>query len=243
MPLRTVTEFQKLRVAARDPAVNYFLLLPLACLHLWGRSSSQGGVFSLVETFFATFGPVSFYTFLTFFFSAFFWALGRVSHRKLSWGGGASLSLMEGVFWGLFLGWVFPLCYSWAHEVAFPWVTFLESSRSTLGRLSIAAGAGLYEELLFRLLLMGVLFSFFSAIFQRVHGRPFARGLSFTLALFISSATFALVHAWGNPDALSTAPFLFRFFGGCALGLLYAWRGITVVAYAHATFDAKILLF
>ncbi|MCX8229828.1 MAG: CPBP family glutamic-type intramembrane protease, partial [Planctomycetota bacterium] len=75
------------------------------------------------------------------------------------------------------------------------------------------------------------------------HTRQFARGLSFLLALLISSAIFSLAHAWGNPDALATAPFLFRFFGGCALGLLYAWRGITVVAYAHATFDAKILLF
>jgi membrane protease YdiL (CAAX protease family) len=239
----TVTEFQKLRVAARDPAVNYFLLLPLACLHLWGRGSSEGGVFSLVERFFSAFGSASFYAFLFFFVGTFFWALGRVSQKQLSWGGGAALSLMEGVFWGLLLGWFFPLCYSLAHETAFPWVVQVQSSESALVQLSIASGAGLYEELLFRLLLMGVLFSVLSTIFQRVHTRQFARGLSFLLALLISSAIFSLAHAWGNPDALSTAPFLFRFFGGCALGLLYAWRGITVVAYAHATFDAKILLF
>ena len=55
-------------------------------------------------------------------------------------------------------------------------------------------------------------------------------------------AAFALAHKLGDPDALEPRVFAFRFIAGLLLGGLYAWRGLGVVVYAHAAYDAYLLL-
>ena len=41
---------------------------------------------------------------------------------------------------------------------------------------------------------------------------------------------------------LTSSILLFRFLAGVLLGVLYSWRGLAVVAYAHAFYNALILI-
>lgn len=103
--------------------------------------------------------------------------------------------------------------------------------------ISIIAGigAGIYEELFFRLYLMMVLVLFM----RKFLGMPELRANCF--AIVISALLFSIHHhiyflngslQTGEPFAMG--PFLFRFVAGIYLAVLFGLRGFGVVAATHA---------
>jgi hypothetical protein len=106
-----------------------------------------------------------------------------------------------------------------------------------LKRLVMSLGAGVYEELVFRLGLLGGLF----ALCQRVLG--WGRWVSLTLAFAVSSIAFSAVHhipPYGDP--LRVDVFTFRVLAGLFFAGLYWMRGLAVAVYTHALYDVYVLL-
>jgi hypothetical protein len=109
---------------------------------------------------------------------------------------------------------------------------------STSLRLQIAlsVGAGVYEELLFRVLLVGGLY----LLFRRVMSR---RGHAYLAAAILGAVLFSYVHYVGPlGDAFTLGSFLFRFFFGLVLNILFLLRGFGIAAWTHALYDIMLVL-
>jgi membrane protease YdiL (CAAX protease family) len=103
-------------------------------------------------------------------------------------------------------------------------------------QLVVSLGAGLYEELLFRVLLV----SGFLAIGKALGWR---RGVSITVALIASALIFSGFHYIGPlGDTLTLSSFTFRAVAGLALSGLYVARGFGITAWAHALYDVGLSL-
>lgn len=102
-------------------------------------------------------------------------------------------------------------------------------------QLALSLGAGIYEELLFRVLLVGGLFLVFKR-FSEV-------SVAYVTAALIGAAIFSSVHyigAFGDP--FTFASFSFRFLFGLMLNGLYLARGFGVAAWTHALYDVSIVI-
>lgn len=92
-------------------------------------------------------------------------------------------------------------------------------------------GAGLYEEVLFRLLLLP-----FAVFVIRLAGG--SQRVQVVGAIVATSLLFALAHYIGRyGDALEWATFVFRFSAGAFFAALFVWRGFGIAAGAHALYD------
>ena len=104
-------------------------------------------------------------------------------------------------------------------------------------RLMLSLGAGLYEELLFRVLLVGSL----AWAGQRLLGwRPLVAGM---WAALIGAVVFSAFHYVGPyGDQLTAYSFVFRTIAGLAFSALFLLRGFGITAWTHALYDAFLLL-
>lgn len=229
-------ESTSLRRASRDPAVTLLLLAPLALLHLLGSAGPRSGAYSLVEQFLTLLGPVTAPLLWALLFGAIVWSLGRLRTEALPWRGGAALAAGEGIAYGLLLG---PVVRWFIGTLG---IVGEDATLGALDSLGLACGAGLYEELLFRGVLMGGLMVGFQALLYAA-GFGKATRTAWVLALVASSAMFAFAHAiGGSPSALLPVVLVYRFLAGGLLGVLFTARGLAVAAYAHATYDAILLV-
>jgi hypothetical protein len=105
-------------------------------------------------------------------------------------------------------------------------------------RLMVSLGAGLYEELLFRVLLVSGL----ALLGKRVLGlSPVAAGV---LAAVLGALVFSGFHYVGQyADALTLQSFTFRALAGLFFSGLYLLRGFGIAAWTHALYDVMLLLF
>ena len=103
-------------------------------------------------------------------------------------------------------------------------------------QLALSIGAGLYEELVFRVLLVGGL----AAIVARV--TRWERPKAYLLAAVVGAAVFSAVHhlgPFGDPFALDV--FTFRFLFGLALNAVFLLRGFALAAWTHALYDVLVV--
>ncbi len=115
------------------------------------------------------------------------------------------------------------------------------ASRSLMSRAAIAVGAGLYEEMLFRM--VGI--ALFHLILVDLIGMGQKRGT--LLAVVLAACAFAFYHdvTVGNASAASVrwADAGFYIFAGVYFGLIYVWRGFGVVVGVHTLYDLAVLVF
>jgi hypothetical protein len=96
----------------------------------------------------------------------------------------------------------------------------------------LSTGAGLWEELVFRLGLLGGL----ALLLARVARLPAWAATG--LAVAVSALAFALYHHVGaHGEPLQAARFAYRALAGTILGLLFVTRGLAVVVYMHVFYD------
>ena len=108
-------------------------------------------------------------------------------------------------------------------------------SRGTLLMLSL--GAGIYEELLFRVVLVGL----FAWIARRVLGwRPLTAGIVAAIAGALIFSAFHYIGPYGDP--LDVYSFVFRTIAGLFFSGLYLLRGFGITAWTHALYDVFLLL-
>jgi membrane protease YdiL (CAAX protease family) len=111
------------------------------------------------------------------------------------------------------------------------------TGKMILQQVTLAIGAGIYEEFLFRVLLIAGLANILGFIFL---WKQLARKI---VALIISGGIFSAFHFMGEyGDFFSMELFLLRFFAGIILGSLYLFRGFGITAYTHSIYDLIVLI-
>ena len=107
---------------------------------------------------------------------------------------------------------------------------------TVLERLTLSIGAGLYEELLFRVVLVALLATGFRLLgFSRVAG-----GAAATVVGALLFSAFHYIGPLGDPLTLES--FVYRALAGLAFSALYLLRGFGITAWTHALYDVAVLL-
>lgn len=104
-------------------------------------------------------------------------------------------------------------------------------------QLVVSLGAGIYEELLFRVVLVGALM--WGS--RRLLGA--GTGLAATISVTVSALIFSSFHYVGAlGDTFTVASFTFRALAGVVFSILYVTRGFGITAWTHALYDLGLSL-
>jgi membrane protease YdiL (CAAX protease family) len=110
--------------------------------------------------------------------------------------------------------------------------------KSLLADIVTGIGAGIYEELIFRLILICLLMLFFQDVLR------LTRKNSIILSVLISAALFSAHHhiifvegQFGRTAAFDWTEFGFRTIAGIYFAILFAIRGFAITAGTHAFYD------
>jgi hypothetical protein len=105
-----------------------------------------------------------------------------------------------------------------------------------VARLTLSLGAGLYEELLFRVVLVALISNGLKLL-------GFARLTAGVIAVIVGALLFSAFHyvgPLGDPFRLDS--FVFRALAGVAFSALYLTRGFGITAWTHALYDVAVML-
>jgi hypothetical protein len=103
-------------------------------------------------------------------------------------------------------------------------------------RIMLSVGAGIYEELLFRVVLVAALAWVGSAVFG------WRRAVAGVWATLLGAMLFSAAHYIGAyGDRLTLYSFVFRMIAGVFFSALYLMRGFGVTAWTHALYDVLLL--
>ena len=103
-------------------------------------------------------------------------------------------------------------------------------------KVTLAIGAGIYEEFLFRVLLIMAIGSILGIIFQ------WSEKVKMWVAMVLASIIFSSFHFLGEyGDYFSFNLFMIRFLAGIILGILYFIRGFGITAWSHSIYDLIVL--
>jgi len=109
------------------------------------------------------------------------------------------------------------------------------SEMSILQLFALSLGAGLYEELFFRVILISVLVFLISRVLSK-------KWLTYLVSALIAAFLFSTVHYIGEfGDPFTIGSFLFRFLFGLALNGIYVLRGFGTAAWTHALYDLLVI--
>jgi len=105
-----------------------------------------------------------------------------------------------------------------------------------LQNFALSLGAGLFEEIIFRVLLLNLLFLLL---------KPFLKSkIGVTVAsVLVASFLFSISHYIGTmADQWQWYSFMFRWVAGLLFTVLYFMRGFAITAYTHALYDIWVLV-
>ncbi|WP_020403721.1 CPBP family intramembrane glutamic endopeptidase [Gracilimonas tropica] len=140
--------------------------------------------------------------------------------------------IVESTFYAIVVAIISQTMVSWVLNIAA--ATTVESL-PLLQKIALSLGAGLYEELFFRVILV----TLFILIFTKLMGKKWA---GVTAAVVLSALLFSAVHYIGSMgDPFSLNSFLYRFLFGLILNGIYVWRGFGVAAWTHALYDIMVI--
>ena len=106
--------------------------------------------------------------------------------------------------------------------------------KGTLGQISSYFGAGIYEELLFRLILLNLAIG----LLAWLHA---SRSASVIGGIAITSLLFSAAHYIGpHGDEFLWITFVFRFTAGVLFAVLFRYRGFGIAAGTHAFYDVLV---
>ena len=115
-------------------------------------------------------------------------------------------------------------------------ILMTSSGYRVLQNVTLAVGAGIYEEILFRVVLINIFNYIFALVFQ--WESYFKNAVSISMA----SVCFSLFHFIGEfGDYFSFNIFMVRFLAGLYLGILYLFRGFGITAWTHSLYDLIVL--
>lgn len=102
-------------------------------------------------------------------------------------------------------------------------------------RLVLSIGAGVHEELVFRLLMLSGAVALLGLF-------GFRRWLAVVLAFIVTALLFSAAHHVIGGEAWRFGVFTYRFFSGIVFAAIYQWRGFAVAVYTHALYDVYVTI-
>ena len=105
-----------------------------------------------------------------------------------------------------------------------------------LHNIALSLGAGFFEEIIFRVLLLNLLFFISKMFFKRTV-------TTVVFSVLISSLLFSISHYVGSmADSWQIYSFMYRWIAGMLFTILYFIRGFAITAYTHALYDIWVLV-
>lgn len=222
---------------SRDPAVSLFAVLPLWLLYeglrLLLTPTEGNGAEVILFRAFAAMGPYGVLVPRIGLAVLVVLAMRSVLARHIPWARVLIVVALEGMVYGLLLG---PVASALATPAARLCLAPIDPA--LLQNLVASLGAGIFEELVFRLGLMSAL-AWLALRATHTFGLP--RWFAGAVAVGVSAVTFSWFHhLCGEP--FDRPVFLFRVMAGAILGVLFWLRGYGVCVYTHAMFDIYFYL-
>ena len=107
-----------------------------------------------------------------------------------------------------------------------------------VANIATGIGAGIYEELIFRLVLICLLMLLFQDVFRLDHRNSIVLSVLISAALFSAHHHIDFLSGQVNPgDPFDWTRFAFRTMAGVYFAILFAIRGFGITAGAHAFYD------
>jgi membrane protease YdiL (CAAX protease family) len=101
----------------------------------------------------------------------------------------------------------------------------------------LSIGAGLYEELLFRVVIVAAIANGARLVFG------WGRGAAGVIATLLGALIFSAFHYLGPyGDDFALQSFTFRAIAGVMFSALYLTRGFGITAWTHAIYDVLVLM-
>lgn len=109
--------------------------------------------------------------------------------------------------------------------------------RAGLGaKLVLSLGAGVHEELVFRLIMVG------GGVWLFTRGLGLRHWLAVALAISISSVLFSAAHHVIGGEPFRVGAFVYRILCGLVFATIFQTRGFAVAVYTHALYDIYVLI-
>ncbi len=114
----------------------------------------------------------------------------------------------------------------------------IEPAQSLLANIVTGIGAGIYEELVFRLILICLLMLLFQDVLRLTHKKSIVLSVLISAALFSAHHHIDLLNGQPNvTDPFSLIRFAFRTIAGIYFAVLFAIRGFGITAGTHAFYN------
>ena len=105
-----------------------------------------------------------------------------------------------------------------------------------LQNFALSLGAGLFEEIIFRVILLNLLYLLLNFVFKN-------KVTAAVISVLAASFLFSLSHYIGSmADSWELYSFMFRWIAGMLFTVLYFMRGFAITAYTHALYDIWVLV-
>lgn len=220
---------------SRDFATGFLFILPLLIGYEVGvlllRSEVINWAHGLIRTVFLVFGRAEPLVFAALIAGLAWLALRHARRRRLD-AELFGLMFIESLACAVALGLLCRL----AAGILLPGGN-LGAGRNVARDIVLSVGAGVYEEVVFRVVLMGAIYY---GLKVWSHLRP---GWAAAISILVSSLAFALCHHVGPYGDRWVAGLLaYRFILGVLFAALYIYRGLGIVVYTHALFDIFVSL-
>lgn len=229
---------------SRDPAVSLFAVLPLWLLYeglrLCLTPDEYNGAEALMTQSVGALGPLASPLLRVAFALTVLGAAFSLWRRRIPWARVAAVIALEGTVYGLMLGPLAAVLASSSHRLLGPEPAGAEPAGDLAADLVASLGAGIFEELVFRLALVSVLCLLLARACDalRVSRLP-----ALIVGVAVSAVVFSAFHHLGpGAPPFERGVFLFRAAAGLLLGLLFVVRGFGVVVYTHAVYDIHYYL-
>jgi membrane protease YdiL (CAAX protease family) len=224
---------------SQDLFLSFLLVIPLFLIYQVGVLTTGGAVngvdFTTRTLFSLTGGKLSWYlAFNGAVLVGLLLALKTLPKKKKLHPGIWAWVVIESTLYAFFLSGVVNSIITGVLHVSPPLVV---GGLTAGGQVIMSIGAGFFEELVFRLLLLSGLV----ALLHRVFLVP--RSVAAVVGVLVSSFLFSAAHYLGPAgEALVVYSFLFRFFAGVIFAVIFWQRGFAVAVYTHAIYDIFVLV-
>ena len=228
---------------SREPAVGLFAVLPLWIAYILLRSQlapdERNGAEVLLLQQISLLGSRAHLVVSVLFVFLVAAAARWLLQNKVPWARVVAVIALEGLVYGVMLGPIAAAMTSSADRLLEIGATPTEGGSGLLvANIVGSLGAGIFEELVFRLGLMSAL-AWLGMRAVREWGLP--RVTAVLSAVLLSALAFSWFHhLCGEP--FDRGRFMFRTMAGVLLGCLMWWRGYGVCVYTHAVYDLYFYL-
>ena len=220
---------------SKELIVGIFFILPflflyeIICFFYFRYESYQirNTADIIIHDFFKLFGPYQQLTYSISLFIVVFIIFFYSSRKKVNFNINSRflfLIAVEGLFFGIILVLLLNNINIFSLE------NFYQNS--LILNIYLCFGAGIWEEVLFRLLFYNFILLFFMKLLNRY------TFFSYFFSILLCSLLFSYFHYVGEgSDILTFSSFFFRFLGGLYLTVLYQLRGFGVTCMCHLSYD------